>query len=74
MTLQPSANVPAAYAAYPQATAMATPATAFAGSANTPASLTVDATATEPGVARLQGVIEKSTQRPSYDSSRSSLR
>jgi hypothetical protein len=66
LALQPNANTPA----YPQ-TAPGSVAPAFAGAANTAASLNPTV---EPGVARLQGVIEKSTQRPSYDSSRSSLR
>jgi len=64
MSLGANGNPPTSY--YPPA--------AFAGAANTPANLNTYGQSTEPGVARLQGVIEKSTQRPSYDTSRSSLR
>jgi hypothetical protein len=73
MALQP--GVTPAYPNYPQtADASANPAAAFAGAANTAASLGAHEFSAEPGVARLQGVIEKSTQRPTYDSARSSLR
>ncbi len=73
MAIQP--GVTPAYPNYPQtADASANPAAAFAGAANTAASLNAYGPSAEPGVARLQGVIEKSTQRPSYDSARSSLR
>jgi hypothetical protein len=73
MAIQPSAA--SAYPNYPQtAGAAVNPATAFAGAANAAASLNTYGVPAEPGVARLQGVIEKSTQRPSYDSARSSLR
>lgn len=73
LALQPNASTPSYPSYAPPASTAGSSAPAFAGAANTGASLNATPTA-EPGVARLQGVIEKSTQRPSYDSSRPSLR
>lgn len=72
VALQPSS---VAMPAYPQTSAPPVyPVTGFAGSPNTAVNLNGYVAPAQPGVAQFQGVIEKSTQRPTYDTSRSSLR